>query len=133
MPQSSMRMSGNEMAGGDMSKSDRPGGQSLLAENQKKESDMMRATPRHGGFEADTAKTFQMQATKQGVIEYKVNKPFAEMPISDGVSLVERGKAVRAGQDYSAPGKLKLNEYRKLNDPRQQQVSDTMSKRNSEM
>ena len=52
------------------------------------------------------------------MIEYKGNKPFAEMPISDGVSLVERGKNVRHGQDFTAPGKLKLEEYRKLRDPR---------------
>jgi len=52
------------------------------------------------------------------VIEYKVNKPFAEMPISDGVSLVERGKSVRNGQEYSAAGKLKLDDYRKMHDPR---------------
>ena len=37
------------------------------------------------------------------------------------------------GSEFAVSGKLKLDEYRKMHDPRQQQVADTMHKRSSEM
>ena len=99
----------------------------------------MRATDRGGNRNdfsegvGDTSKGFQIHATKQSVIEYKVNAPSKTMSMNAGVVLIERGKQVRNGSDYTVEGKKSLNEYRKMNDPRQQQVSDTMRHRTSEM
>ena len=91
----------------------------------------MKATPRGVDFET-SAKSFNIGATKQAVIEFKNNAPSKVMAVSSGVTLVEKGKSVN-GMDFSMPGKLKLDEYRKMHDPRAQQVDHTMKQRSSEM
>jgi len=44
------------------------------------------------------------------------------MNMDPGVTLVEHGKSIRIGEPYQLPGKLKLDEYRKLQNPNIQQV-----------
>lgn len=42
--------------------------------------------------------------------------------------MIEKGKSIK-GEDFKVDGKFKLEDYRKLHDPRQQQVADTLSKK----
>jgi len=74
----------------------------------------------------------QFLGAKQGVIEFNHVAPSKVMTIEQGVELIEKGKSMK-GSDYTVSGKLKLEDYRKMHDPRQQQVTDTMNKRHSEM
>ena len=62
------------------------------------------------------------------MIEFKNNAPSKVMAVSSGVTLVEKGKSTN-GADFAMPGKLKLDEYRKINDPKAQQVDHTLRQR----
>ena len=50
------------------------------------------------------------------------------MSIAPGVELIEKNKSIR-GDNISLSGKLSMDQYRNLHDPRQQQVDDTMKRR----
>ena len=45
--------------------------------------------------------------------------------LAEGVGLVEKGKITK-GNDLSVSGRLNLHEYKKMRDPRQQQIADIM-------
>lgn len=72
-----------------------------------------------------------MIGQKQTVIDAVYSAPSKTITLSKGVELIEKGKVTR-GEEFSKEGKFRLSDYRKLHDPRQQQVSDTMSKRRAE-
>jgi len=63
----------------------------------------------------------------QGVIEFHHLAPSKLMEIEAGVELIEKGKSTK-GDDLNLHGKLKLEEYRKINDPSYQQATDTLKK-----
>ena len=71
------------------------------------------------GADFETGGSMQFMAHKQAVIEFNQLVPSKVIQIEDGVELVEKGKSVK-GNSYSVQGKYKLDEYRKLNDTRQQ-------------
>ena len=50
------------------------------------------------------------------------------MTIAPGVELIEKNKSIK-GDNFSLSGQLSMDQYRNLHDPRQQQVDDTMKRR----
>ena len=59
------------------------------------------------------------QGTKADVIESNYTDPNKVMTIASGVELIEKGK-ITAGGQLSVPNKIKLSDYNKMKDPRQQ-------------
>ena len=78
-----------------------------------------------GGNEYETGGSMHFMAHKQGVIEFNHVAPSKVMSIEAGVEMIEKGKSLK-GEDFKIEGKFKLEDYRKLHDPRAQQVADTM-------
>ena len=68
---------------------------------------------------------------KQSVIEFNHVAPTKVMTMSNGVELIEKN-ASRKGEEIVINGKLKLQAYRKLVDPRSQLVESSMNKRVNE-
>lgn len=59
----------------------------------------------------------QFMNTKQQVIEFAHSAPSKTMQITSGCELIEKGKSFK-GQEITVEGKLKLEDYRKMHDPR---------------
>ena len=51
-----------------------------------------------------------------------------DITLAQGVDLVEKGKVTK-GSDLSVSGRINLNEYKKMRDPRQQQIADIMKQK----
>ena len=58
-----------------------------------------------------------MMSHKLDVIEPKTMTSSKVMTVEKGVELIEKGKVTK-GEDYTEDGRLKLEEYRKMHDPR---------------
>lgn len=88
----------------DMQNSDRqPPFTSQATLTQKRNENELRISPKGTALsvlDGEIAKKFTMEGSKQSVIDYKVNKPLADMPVSHGVTVIEKGKSVRNGQDF---------------------------------
>lgn len=78
--------------------------------------------------EYETGGSMHFMAHKQGVIEFNHVAPSKVITLEDGVEMIEKGRSLK-GNDIKRSNQLKLDEYRKLHDPRQQQVADTLKKK----
>ncbi len=65
----------------------------------------------------DTTNSLLMISHKQDVIEPKQMTSSKVMTVDKGVELIEKGKVTK-GEDYAEEGRIKLEDYRKMHDPR---------------